>query len=247
MSDEMAVQFKARPTRRQPEALGNPYRYIARQLRLTIEDMLLAGFADAPAPCVLDYGAADSPYRDALPQAREWVAADLSGNPHAQMQLNPDGSVPSPDGRFDLVVSTQVLEHVADPALYLAECFRVLRPGGTLLLSTHGMMVWHPDPHDYWRWTSEGLRVVVEQAGFEVNDFRGAMGLAACGIQLFQDATHGRVWRRLRRPYAALMQLLVRLADHWIDKDSRERNALVYVLRAHKPNERGAEPQEHKI
>lgn len=245
MNPEKAVRFKRRPTRRQPEALGNPYRYIARQLRQIIHDMLATAAADTPAPSVLDYGAADSPYREALPQSREWVAADLGGNPQAQMQLNPDGSVPSPDARFDLVVSTQVLEHVADPALYLAECFRVLRPGGSLLLSTHGMMVWHPDPHDYWRWTSEGLRVVVEQAGFEVRDFCGAMGLAACGIQLFQDATHGRVWRRLRRPYAAFMQLLVGLADRWIDKDSRERNALVYVLRAQKPIERVA--QEHTV
>ena len=245
MNPENAVRFKHRPTRRQPEALGNPYRYIARQLRLIIHDMLTTAGADTPAPSVLDYGAADSPYREALPHSREWVAADLGGNPQAQMQLNPDGSVPSPAARFDLVVSTQVLEHVADPALYLAECFRVLRPGGSLLLSTHGMMVWHPDPHDYWRWTSEGLRVVVEQAGFEVREFCGAMGLAACGIQLFQDATHGRVWRRLRRPYAAFMQLLVGLADRWIDKDSRERNALVYVLRAQKPIERVA--QEHTV
>ena len=54
---------------------------------------------------------------------------------------------------FDAVLSTQVLEHVADPGALPAERFRVLRPGGRLLLSTHGIFVYHPDPDDYWRWT----------------------------------------------------------------------------------------------
>lgn len=199
--------------------------------------------ADA-TPRVLDYGAADSPYRELLPQARDWVAADLGGNPHAQMQLNADGSVPSEASRFDLVLSTQVLEHVSDPALYLAECYRVLKPGGRLVLSTHGIMVWHPDPHDFWRWTSEGLRSAVQKAGFEVVAFRGAMGLAACGVQLFQDATHGRLWRRLQRPYAALMQWFVRVADLCIDRERRDLNALVFVLCATKPLKEIAQEQQ---
>jgi SAM-dependent methyltransferase len=45
-------------------------------------------------------------------------------------------ALPFPDGAFDLVLSHAVIEHVADAALYLRECARVLTPGGRVYLST---------------------------------------------------------------------------------------------------------------
>jgi SAM-dependent methyltransferase len=51
--------------------------------------------------------------------------------------LRADGmALPFPDATFDLVLSHAVIEHVADAPRYLAECRRVLRPGGHLYLST---------------------------------------------------------------------------------------------------------------
>jgi SAM-dependent methyltransferase len=67
-----------------------------------------------------------------------------------------------------VVLSTQQLEHVSDPASVLAEAHRVLRSSGRLLLSTHGVWVHHPDPLDLWRWTEEGLCTLIERAGFRV-------------------------------------------------------------------------------
>ena len=111
-----------------------------------------------PGGRVLDYGCAEVPYRGFFAADVDYVAADLPGNPHATLVLDEDGTIPLPDDSFDAVMSTQVLEHVTDPAGYLAECFRVLRPGGRLLLSTHGIFIYHPDPVDLWRWTSGGMR-----------------------------------------------------------------------------------------
>jgi len=45
-------------------------------------------------------------------------------------------ALPFPDGAFDLVLSHAVIEHVADAALYLRECARVLAPRGHVYLST---------------------------------------------------------------------------------------------------------------
>jgi SAM-dependent methyltransferase len=184
---------------------------------------------------VLDYGCADLPYRHFFPADADYLAADLPGNPQATLDIDSDGSVAVDDASVDVVLSTQVLEHVGDPQAYLAECARVLRPGGQLLLSTHGIMVYHPDPDDYWRWTCAGLRRAVESAGLEVQRFEGVMGLGASGLQLFQDAVYGRLPRRLRAPFALVLQRLIALVDRLERRESKRKNALVFGLVARRP------------
>jgi SAM-dependent methyltransferase len=184
---------------------------------------------------VLDYGCADKPYRSFFADSVEYVGADLPDNPHADVTIDRDGRVGVAAESFDAVVSTQVLEHVSDPAAYLDECLRVLRPGGRMLLSTHGMMVYHPDPVDLWRWTEAGLRTAVERAGFNVIHSEGIMGLAAVGLQFIQDATIWRLPPVLRPALALLLQPLVGLADQLDSDAARLNNALVYALVAERP------------
>jgi SAM-dependent methyltransferase len=188
-----------------------------------------------PGGRVLDYGCAEMPYRHFFGPDVEFIGADLPGNPAATLTLNDDATIPLPDASVDAVMSTQVLEHVADPALYLSECFRVLRPNGRLLLSTHGIFIYHPDPIDYWRWTCAGLQHVVEEAGLEVVRFEGIIGLAATGIQLVQDAMYHSLPRLVRPFFAFCMQSLAVLADRIEGPASRNMNAQVYGLVAEKP------------
>jgi SAM-dependent methyltransferase len=184
---------------------------------------------------VLDYGCADLPYRRFFAADADYIAADLPGNPLATLEIAADGTVPVPDGSVDVVLSTQVLEHVVDPAVYLAECRRVLRPGGQLLLSTHGFMVYHPDPDDYWRWTCAGLRKAVEDAGLEVQAFDGIMGLGASGLQLFQDSLCWRLPRRLGQILALGLQAVIAVVDRLEPSEIRRQNALVFALVARRP------------
>jgi FkbM family methyltransferase len=195
----------------------------------------LARMALDPGARVLDYGCADQPYRAIVPERCEYLGADLPGNPLATLDLRPDGTVPLPDASVQAVMSTQVLEHVDDPARYLAECQRLLAPGGKLLLSTHGLMIWHADPIDRWRWTGEGLRHLVEDAGFGVLEFRGLLGLAATGLQLFQLATAPRLPRWAGRVYTGSMQGVIAWLDSRAPSWSRTDNALVLAVLAEKP------------
>lgn len=137
---------------------------------LIVSDMLLAveSVATTENLRILDYGADLSPYKSLFPNS-DYRRADIGGHGAVDYLLNADGSVPENDEVFDLVLSTQVAEHLEDPEKYLSECFRVLKPGGRLFLSTHGSYEDHAFPNDYQRWTSDGLRRDIEKAGFEVN------------------------------------------------------------------------------
>jgi SAM-dependent methyltransferase len=231
---ERPVRFNPAPRRanRRPRP-WHRLAYIARRLPSDLED-LARDLSLTPGKRVLDYGCAEGPYRDFFAPQVEYLGADLPGNPVAAIELEGDGRVPIPDESVDAVLSTQVLEHTLDPELYLRECSRVLRPGGRLLLSTHGIMVYHPDPVDLWRWTCAGLERAVSEAGFEVVRFGGVMGLAATGIQLFQDAVYYRLPKPLRALLALCAQGLISIADRIESPESKSRNALVFALVAEK-------------
>jgi SAM-dependent methyltransferase len=105
---------------------------------------------------VLDVGCGDRPYDALLRGARELVGFDVPGNPHADLHGSID-AIPVEDASFDLALCLQVLEHVPDPAAAVRELHRVVRPGGRVLLTTHGVYPFHPNPDDLWRWTHQGL------------------------------------------------------------------------------------------
>jgi SAM-dependent methyltransferase len=210
------------------------YAYHVRTLPRAIE-RLVPELLAVPGTRVLDYGCGVVAYRRFFPRDSDYTAADLPGNPQATMFLDHDGAVPTAAESFDAVLSTQVLEHVTDPALYLAECFRVLRSGGRLLLSTHGTFVYHPDPDDYWRWTCAGLQKAVRDAGFEVLRFEGIIGGLPTGLQLVQDAIYWQIPNVLKPLLAVVMQTLIALTDRLHSEGSKKLNAQVFAVVAEKP------------
>jgi SAM-dependent methyltransferase len=54
--------------------------------------------------------------------------------------IGPDGTLPYADGSFDIVCSVEVVEHVQDQFRYCREIMRVLKPGGTALISTPNVL-----------------------------------------------------------------------------------------------------------
>ena len=64
--------------------------------------------------------------------------------------------MPFSDASMDVVLATQVLEHIPDPIAVIGEIRRVLKPGGTLLLSVPSIFPQHGSPGDYWRYMPKG-------------------------------------------------------------------------------------------
>jgi SAM-dependent methyltransferase len=125
---------------------------------------------------VLDVGCGDRPYRELFPDA---TGFDVPGNPHADLHGSID-AIPVGDASFDVVLCLQVLEHVPDPAAAVRELHRVVRPGGRVLLSTHGIYPFHPNPDDLWRWTHQGLeRLFLTNAEWTSVTVRAGAGTAS--------------------------------------------------------------------
>lgn len=128
---------------------------------------------------VLDVGCGERPYAELFAGAAEVVAFDRPGNPLADLQGSIE-SIPAPDARFDVVVCLQVLEHVRDPAAAVRELRRLVRPGGTVLASTHGVYPYHPNPEDLWRWTHAGLeRLFLDNGEWSSLSVEAGAGAAA--------------------------------------------------------------------
>ncbi len=111
---------------------------------------------------VLDVGCGQKPYEPIFaPYAATYVGVDPVDNPRAELKGFVE-DLPVEDGSFDVVLCNQVLEHSDDPAKAVSELRRVTAHGGRVLLSTHGVMAYHPSPTDYWRWTHAGLEKLFE-------------------------------------------------------------------------------------
>ncbi len=191
---------------------------------------------------MLDYGCGVRSYEPLFrDKFNSYVGVDLSGNPQADFDLDAAGRIPLEGGRFSLVLSTQVLEHVEDPALYLAEARRMLSDGGLLLLTTHGLYRYHPSPHNYWRWTSQGLHRQIETAGFEILSMQSILCLQTTAIHLWQLATMDYLPAGLRHAYVWVIQGIIALLEG-IRRGGLSPDATVYVVLARKSSNMHDEP-----
>ncbi len=165
---------------------------------------LVTSFAASVSGRVLDFGCGGAPYRTLFTGCDAYCGADISPGPGADILIRKDGTLDEPDAAFDAILSSQVLEHVAQPERYLQECRRVLKPGGQMLLSTHGMFVEHGCPNDYTRWTGTGLQGLLEACGFRVNKVYKITTDARAAIQ-----THHYLMMNLRTPSRGGLQMLL--------------------------------------
>lgn len=96
--------------------------------------------------------------------AGAYVGLDMRDGPGVDIVGTAD-ALPFGDATFDVVISTEMLEHDPAPWLSLAEMGRVLQPGGHLLLTTRGNgFGLHREPHDFWRFMPDAMPRLAELA-----------------------------------------------------------------------------------
>ena len=135
----------------------------------------------------LDFGAGMSRYKPMIMErATKYVTMDIEKFPGIDVvgdALNP----PFPDASFDTVVSMHVLEHVREPWTMIEQVARVLRPGGTAIILAPFMYPYHADPHDYFRFSEEGMRCLFERTGMRVDIVAKYCGWVGLQSEIFKQ------------------------------------------------------------
>lgn len=133
---------------------------------------------------ILDYGCGTSPYQDLFRKiCKKYTKVDADDTLNADLIVAENGKIPLDNGSQDLVLSTQVLEHIKDPDYYLSECYRLLKKEGLIILSTHGIWPYHAYPDDFNRWTRKGLEELVKKNNFHLIKTYPILGSFASVIQ----------------------------------------------------------------
>lgn len=198
---------------------------------------------------VLDAGAGSGPYSEFFAPHTYHACDHLTPKRHGSAFFRSSlDAIPVRPDTYDLVFCSQVLEHVPDPAATMHEIGRVLRPGGTVWLTTPLMFPEHQQPHDYFRYTQFGLQLLCDRAGLEVTRLEPLEGYFA---NLSQQLIHAEQALNQvlemapdQQQHADLMELALKrftgLADAFARADLREMRTDIgspknYVLVAQAP------------
>jgi len=145
---------------------------------------------------ILDVGCGSKPYQH-LFSVTSYIGMEIQkGAKDGSMEADVlyDGRVfPFRMEQFDSVLCTQVLEHVFEPSAFLKEIHRVLKPGGTLLLTTPFVWDEHEQPADYARYTSYGLNHLLRANGFKIVEQYKTISDGRCFFQLASGVIYKKI------------------------------------------------------
>ena len=164
----------------------------AKLTRVTLDRFIAAHATDQPT---LDIGAQNGPYAALFPRR---IGLDI--RPGAGVRIIGDAqALGVRDAAFDVVLCTEVLEHLREPQQAIDEMFRVLKPGGRLLLTTRFLFPIHDAPDDYFRYTKYGLRYLLRRFDvLELQEETDAVGTLAVLLQRIGMQAKTLQWTPLR-------------------------------------------------
>lgn len=142
---------------------------------------------------LLDVGCGNQDFADIL--GKKYIGLDYPATRSIHHSVPPaiygDGyNIPIKSASVQSVALLQVLEHLSEPSRVISEIYRVLEPGGYLLLTAPMISQIHGEPYDFYRYTKYGITYLLQKSGFEIvevlenGSFYALMGLMS-NIYLF--------------------------------------------------------------
>jgi SAM-dependent methyltransferase len=213
------------------------YKYLFPDLRKAIENYAKGD--------VLDIGCGNKPYLPFFKEIDSYVGCDVVQSDRNLVDIIcPATDIPLPDASKNTIFSTQVIEHVAEHQQLLNEAYRILKPGGYIIVS--GPMAWehHEEPYDFFRFTRYGFEHIFSKAGFSDIILVPNGGKWAMAGQLFHNTLRSSIYghksfgRRLLKGIYFLFRIknIINLFFGWLDKiDKDYSSTLNFVVIARKP------------
>ena len=197
----------------------------------SIEDFVRGVAAEIPAgKRVLDAGAGEGRFK-LLFAHTEYVGIDFAQGDKSwdYSKLDVIGKLeelPFPDLSFDHVLSIVVLEHTPQPGRVIEEFQRILKPGGMVHLVVPHMWEEHQKPNDFFRFTSGGIRYLLQTAGIRIRrihpigGFFWQLGRRLMGVLSFTQSG----WKWLLFPVLApVFGLVLPLCCYYLDSLDEDR------------------------
>lgn len=146
---------------------------------------------------LLDIGCGSKPYKKLCEKVDEYIGIEIDddGNRnHKYADVLYDGkTIPFKNNTFDSILCNQVFEHVFNPDDFLREINRVTKINGVFLLSVPFVWDEHEQPYDYARYSSFGLKYILNKNGFEISKhIKSSNGLEVI-FQLINDYIYKKI------------------------------------------------------
>ena len=112
---------------------------------------------------VLDFGSGSTLWGSYFAKRNSYYSLD----PNSHANYKSLSEIPK-NLKFDIILLIEVLEHLENPTLVLNELKDYLSAHGEIWISVPFAARVHGCPKDYWRWTEDGLKILMKNSGFEI-------------------------------------------------------------------------------
>lgn len=159
--------------------------------RLNADKIVLAyerAIRDFASGNIIDLGCGNAPlagiYRD---KVDSFIWLDWPNSPHQEYEIDVYADLntflPIEDQSYQTVILSDVIEHIYNPELLFAECTRIMKSGGCLIIGAPFLYPLHEEPYDYYRYTKHKLHEFGEKNKLSIERIEEYAG----GLEVVQD------------------------------------------------------------
>lgn len=158
---------------------------------------------------VLEVGSCDvngsvRPYIERL-RPRRYLGVDAEPGPSVDRVVDCEKLTTEVAGLWQIVISTEMLEHVRDWQTCMEQLAEIVKPGGLLLITTRSPgFPYHPFPEDHWRFTCGDMVIIQSELNLKLLEVEddlpqcpGVLTLARKPVNWQRPTEHRRIWQRL--------------------------------------------------